>query len=743
MSIRPNEPADFTPTRGVYTELKPFRFWCQKVLPLVYDDSLSYYELLCKVVDYLNKTMEDVDTLHTDVENLHDAYEQLQGYVNDYFDNLDVQEEINNKLDEMVTSGVLVQILSPTIADEVGDWLSEHLTPTTPTIDNTLTVSGAGADSKVVGDKFKTCLKSSKTFVNSENVSDYSVLTALPVNEVFFYGNSALPSVTDRPDFADGFTAFIINYNETTKSGATLFCVNNYTNEVALRTARTSEGSVVWSPYTYVGRESLKGSKIFVNSENVSNYSVLGNLPVNELYFYGVSALPNVTDKPKLPNGFIILTANYSTYSASGGSQICIEEITNRVAIRTARMESEQLVWSDWLYFNGDTNYLDMDNITEDKVLNFNGVETSSAYTGGYAISDYIACEYGDKIFLPYVHGYNFPAICAYDASQNFLWSYAGKDGVTAEEVFDSIIIRMNDRRAKYFRYNIMRDNQYPWNSLAIYIEKGAINDEFDKTLHVSTNVSNRYGYFNKLVDAINYVNTYNLKDRVIELYAPNYQVVNDFSEEYYSQIPRLSVQNIYAGYILKNNVTIRGVGNTRLTFNYTGQSLNNVADNFSIFNVAGDCNLENLRIIAQNCKYAIHDDIGASGLSTIPMFHFTIKNCSVTHNGISESADYQYPCCIGGGCRSGSKHIIENCIFNNVGWSSDISYHDTDSSRTGVQSVIIITGCYFYKRIRLANMSSASGDNILAMINNTSTASANTVGSQFDVLAFNNAIRG
>ena len=35
-------------------DLKTFNFWCQKVLPLVYDDSLSYYELLCKVVDYIN-----------------------------------------------------------------------------------------------------------------------------------------------------------------------------------------------------------------------------------------------------------------------------------------------------------------------------------------------------------------------------------------------------------------------------------------------------------------------------------------------------------------------------------------------------------------------------------------------------------------------------------------------------------------------------------------------------------------
>ena len=34
---------------------------CQKILPLVYDDSLSYYEVLCKVADKTNKLIEDIN----------------------------------------------------------------------------------------------------------------------------------------------------------------------------------------------------------------------------------------------------------------------------------------------------------------------------------------------------------------------------------------------------------------------------------------------------------------------------------------------------------------------------------------------------------------------------------------------------------------------------------------------------------------------------------------------------------
>ena len=61
-----------------FEPMKPFRFWCQKVLPLVYDDSLSYYELLCKVVDYLNNEAGKIN-------NIAETLEQLTSYLNNYF----------------------------------------------------------------------------------------------------------------------------------------------------------------------------------------------------------------------------------------------------------------------------------------------------------------------------------------------------------------------------------------------------------------------------------------------------------------------------------------------------------------------------------------------------------------------------------------------------------------------------------------------------------------------------------
>lgn len=167
--------ADYTPQLAGYTGQGAFRFWCQKVLPIVYDDSLSYYELLNKVVNYLNNVIADVASVEDNVGELNKSYGLLQTYVNEhmqeivdvvnqyteytdnYFDNLNVQAEINNKLDVMASDGSLSTLIGPIVAvtapDVITQWLSDHVTPTTPIVDDTLSISGAAADAKVTGDK--------------------------------------------------------------------------------------------------------------------------------------------------------------------------------------------------------------------------------------------------------------------------------------------------------------------------------------------------------------------------------------------------------------------------------------------------------------------------------------------------------------------------------------------------------------------------------------------------------------
>lgn len=64
--------------------LRTFRFWCQKVLPLVYDNSLSYYEVLCKVIDYLNNLITDTNAIVEDVNELSSALKEVQEWIDNY-----------------------------------------------------------------------------------------------------------------------------------------------------------------------------------------------------------------------------------------------------------------------------------------------------------------------------------------------------------------------------------------------------------------------------------------------------------------------------------------------------------------------------------------------------------------------------------------------------------------------------------------------------------------------------------
>ena len=62
-------------------ELKSFRFWCQKVLPLVYDESLSYYETLCKIVDYINALIAQDKVFSDDIQELQDDLKIVQDWI--------------------------------------------------------------------------------------------------------------------------------------------------------------------------------------------------------------------------------------------------------------------------------------------------------------------------------------------------------------------------------------------------------------------------------------------------------------------------------------------------------------------------------------------------------------------------------------------------------------------------------------------------------------------------------------
>lgn len=93
----------------------PFGAFCVSLgcVPTVYDEALTYEEQILWLIGFLNNTV--IPALQDDEEAVIEVQakvQELQDYVDHYFDNLDVQTEINNKLDDMAEQGELTEIIA-------------------------------------------------------------------------------------------------------------------------------------------------------------------------------------------------------------------------------------------------------------------------------------------------------------------------------------------------------------------------------------------------------------------------------------------------------------------------------------------------------------------------------------------------------------------------------------------------------------------------------------------------------
>ena len=84
-------------------KLHPLFFKCHKILPLVYDESLSYYEILCKCVYSLNEVIESTNQLNDNVADINNRENELADKVNEIAEEINnFESEINGKFDELV-----------------------------------------------------------------------------------------------------------------------------------------------------------------------------------------------------------------------------------------------------------------------------------------------------------------------------------------------------------------------------------------------------------------------------------------------------------------------------------------------------------------------------------------------------------------------------------------------------------------------------------------------------------------
>lgn len=106
-----------------YVNLTPFKWYVRENFPFIEAefDAMTNWDLFCKLGKEINKIIDSQNLVGEQAEKLTNAFNALKDYVDNYFDNLDVQEEINQKLDEMASDGTLSNLINQELQDILND----------------------------------------------------------------------------------------------------------------------------------------------------------------------------------------------------------------------------------------------------------------------------------------------------------------------------------------------------------------------------------------------------------------------------------------------------------------------------------------------------------------------------------------------------------------------------------------------------------------------------------------------
>lgn len=230
------------------------------------------------------------------------AWIDFKAYVENYLANLDVQDEIDNKINEMILNGTFETIIRPTVISQTTAateaWLAAHITqPTTPAIDNTLTIAGAAADAKAAGDAIDLATQYRG---DASGVTSYDALTDIGWYAVTYAQSS---SITDKP--TGTHEGVLINLDKVGGTGNVIgqWFVGAFTGEMYYRLL---VNGVPYMPWIKYAMQDQLDNAVQLKSVSEATYSnMLGKISTPMFFAYGVGS--TWTDKPSAASDGIFI----------------------------------------------------------------------------------------------------------------------------------------------------------------------------------------------------------------------------------------------------------------------------------------------------------------------------------------------------------------------------------------------------------------------------------------------------
>ena len=306
MANKPGE-ANFFPDVPEFPSMGVFQPIYGKFDLTTYIQGASDYEIMAFLVGKYNACLEAYGTVTKLSTDTITACKQLQDWINNWFTNLDVQEEINKKLDSMVADGSFGTLLHQTFDTQINQqttnavttWLIANVTPTGSAVivDKSLSIEGAAADAKETGK----ALIGSINVYNASTATNYSDLNSVPCNRVILFTNRNTYDLANAPTTQDGlfYSVALEAKNADEQTAIIQYYATDVTANPNNLYTRIKFGPTSWSNWT-----SYKNI-----TDNLTNKAILGSLNV-----YNASTATNYSDLNTVPCNRVILFTNRNTY---------------------------------------------------------------------------------------------------------------------------------------------------------------------------------------------------------------------------------------------------------------------------------------------------------------------------------------------------------------------------------------------------------------------------------------------
>ena len=373
--------------------IPPFVKFCCANVPAVFDDSLSYYEALCALWKYLQDCIDVINNNALLEEEYIEKFNLLKEYVENYFDNLDVQEEINNKLDAMVEDGTLGNLIGQYVDPKLNDFKSEVNSELSEMRD---IVEAVGSSSPI-------------PVASTSDMTDHNKIYVLTSDGYWYYWGGAdwtRGGVYQATEIADGsVTPLKTTFSKRSSNLIDIktVAIHNWvidTNPVRIVTPSSNPSSTIYIPvtggntYTFIRKSSIVPRFImgftatipdndvpvygrYVFPDNALSYTVTA--PSNAVY-----AVINFTRDNTIPAGYTandllaLLCVNQGTSSAFEYSYI--------IDVKTNNLD-DSCVTPDKVSFNKDSRNLFNKNNPDLGTYHFvSGVVTSDSPLGSITI---------------------------------------------------------------------------------------------------------------------------------------------------------------------------------------------------------------------------------------------------------------------------------------------------------------------------------------------------------------------